>query len=67
MNIVTQIFAVFSAIGTWIGEAVTDLLPIFWSSTDGLTLLGTMSVVGLGMGVIFLMLGFITNFFQFRA
>lgn len=67
MDIITAIFAVFTAIGEWIGTAITSLMPIFYTAESGLTLLGSLSVVGLGMGVIFLILGFIVNFFQFRA
>lgn len=67
MNIIEAIFAVFTAIGDWIGEAVVSLTPMFWNAETGLTLLGSLSVTSLGIGIIFLLLGFIINFFQFRA
>ena len=66
MNILDAILAVFSAVGTWISEAVLDLMPMFYS-TDGLTLLGVLAVAGLAFSVVFLILGIIQNFLHFRG
>ena len=67
MGIVTQITNVFSEIGTWIADAVTDLLPMFYSAETGLTFLGTLAVVGLAFSVVFLIIGLIQNFLHFRG
>lgn len=67
MDIITKITDVFSAIGSWIAEAVNDLLPMFYSNENGLTFLGTLAVCGLAFSVIFLMIGLIQNFLHFRG
>lgn len=67
-SVLTSILAVFSAIGTWIVGAVEDMIPIFWNSTDSsLTLIGVLSVAGLGLSVIFLVVGLIQRFFHFAG
>lgn len=67
-SVLTAILAVFSAIGTWIVGAVEDMIPIFWNSTDSsLTLIGVLAVSGLGISVIFLVVGLIQRFFHFAG
>lgn len=72
MDILNQITAVFSEMADWISDAVTSFIPMFYVAGESggagsLTLLGTLSVISLSMGVAFLLLRVITNFFQFRA
>lgn len=69
MAILEAILAVFTAIGTWIGEAVNDLMPMFYTAGDGggLTFLGVLAVAGLAFSVIFLIVGLIQNFLHFRG
>lgn len=67
-SVLTSILAVFSAIGTWIVGAVKDMIPIFWNATDSsLTLIGVLAVAGLGLSVIFLVVGLIQKFFHFAG
>ena len=67
-SVITAILAVFSAIGSWIVQAVQDMIPIFWNSSDSsLTLIGVLSVAGLGLSVIFLVVGLIQRFFHFAG
>lgn len=66
-SILTAVLAVFTAIGTWITEAVTALMPMFYAEATGLTFLGVLSVAGLGFSVIFLMVGLIQKFLHFRG
>ena len=67
MSILEAILEVFSSVGTWIAESVVDLMPIFYDSTSGLTLLGVLAVAGLAFSVVFLILGIIQNFLHFRG
>lgn len=69
MAILEAILAVFTAIGTWIGEAVNDLMPMFYTAGEsgGLTFLGVLAVAGLAFSVIFLIVGLIQNFLHFRS
>lgn len=64
--VLTSILSVFSSVGTWIAEAVNDLIPMFYG-TDGLTFLGVLAVAGLAFSVIFLVIGVIQNFLHFRG
>ena len=66
-SILTAILAVFTAIGEWIGTAVTSLVPMFYGAETGLTFLGVLAVAGLGFSVIFLIIGVIQNFLHFRG
>lgn len=66
MGVLADILEVFDSIATWIGSAVTSLIPIFWSA-DGLTFMGVLAVAGLSISVIFLLIGVIQNFLHFRG
>lgn len=68
MGVLEKILEVFSGIGTWIADAVTDLIPMFWNSADStLTFLGVLAVAGLSFSVVFLIIGLIQNFLHFRG
>lgn len=66
-GVLSSILDVFDAVSTWIGEAVTAVIPMFYSTTDGLTFLGVLAVAGLAFSVIFLVIGIIQNFLHFRG
>lgn len=65
--LVTAIFAVFTAVGDWIVDAITQLIPVFYDETSGLTFMGVLAVVSLGISVIFLIIGIIQSFLHFRG
>lgn len=65
MNVLEAILAVFTAVGTWIGTAVTSLIPMFYTAETGLTFLGVLAVASLGFSVIFLIIGIIQRFLHF--
>lgn len=70
--VLTSILAVFTAIGEWFSTAFTKLIPIFWSAGSGsesgsLTFMGVLAVCGLGMSVIFLIIGIIQKFLHFAG
>lgn len=67
MDILTAVLAVFTAIGEWIADAITALLPIFYNAETGLTLMGVLAVAGLAFSVIFLVMRIIENFLHFRG
>lgn len=55
-NLVTTIFdtvgeTVTHFAGT-LGNSMTSIAGLFYNSTDGLTFLGTLSLIGLGMGLV---------------
>lgn len=70
LDIITSFTEVFDAIGEWIVGAINDLVPMFYtvdvtSGTGELTFLGVLVVVGLGISVIFLLIGIIQRFMHF--
>ena len=66
-NVLTAILGVFTAVGEWITTAVNNVMPMFYSTEDGLTFLGVLGVAGLAFSVIFLVMGIIQNFLHFRG
>ena len=67
MDIISAIFDVFDAITSWLTGAVVDIIPMFYAAETGLTFLGSLAVVGLGISVVFLLIGIIQNFLHFRG
>lgn len=65
-SVLDAILAVFLAIGEWIADAVTAMIPMFWAE-GALTFLGVLAVAGLAFSVAFLLIGIIQNFLHFRG
>lgn len=66
LDILAQIFGVFDAISTWLTGAIADVMPMFYESESGLTLIGTLCLTSLGISVVFLLIGLIQKFLRFR-
>lgn len=67
MSIVDAITDVFEAIGNWIVTYMPQISSLFYTSENGLTLLGTLAVIGLGISVFFLLMGIIQRFLKFQG
>lgn len=66
--LLTAIFAIFGDVGDWIVEMLGSITSLFWNATDNsLTFLGVLSLVSLGISVIFLMIRVVQNFLHFRG
>lgn len=66
-SVLDSILEVFTKIGDWITTAVNSIIPMFYSTENGLTFLGVLAVAGLAFAVIFLIIGIIQNFLHFRG
>lgn len=66
-NILTAVFDVFSEVGAWFVEFIPTIIGIFYTAEAGLTFLGVLAVVSLGISIIFLVMGLIQNFLHFRG
>lgn len=66
-TILDAVLNVFTDIGEWIPDAVTQLIPMFYAADTGLTFLGVLAVAGLAFSVVFLVMGIIQNFLHFRG
>lgn len=64
MAILTAITDVFSAISTWIVDAVAGVMPMFYAE-GALTFLGVLAVAGLAFSVVFLLIGIVQRFLHF--
>lgn len=67
MTIVSQITVVFKALADWFVQILPSVTSIFYDAESGLTFLGTLSVIGLGISVFFLLMGIIQNFLHLRG
>ena len=66
------ITTVWTAIMTWITTALGSVQTIFYTAgtngADGsLTFLGTLAVIGVAIGVCFLIIGVVQNFLRLRS
>lgn len=66
-NVITAVTDVFTAIGSWIVETLPSIVEVFYNAETGLTFLGILAVVALGVSIFLLLMNIITNFLQFRA
>lgn len=67
MSIVSSITGVFQSIAEWIVSMLPSISKIFYDAETGLTFLGTLSIVGLGISIFFLLMGLIQNFLHLRG
>lgn len=67
MNVLDSVLDVFDAIGTWIGDAFSALVPVFYDAQTGLTFMGVLAVAGLAVSITLLLLNIIQNFLHFRG
>lgn len=66
-GVVGQVLAVLTAIAGWFIETIPSLFPLFYSPETGLTIVGVLSVCGLGVGVILLLINKVSDFFHWRG
>lgn len=66
-SLTTAVFDVFKAVSTWFIEAITGFVDLFYDAESGLTFLGIMALVGIGIAVARMLFAIITSFVQMRA
>lgn len=66
-SVITAITAVFTAIFEWIMEAIPSVVGVFWATEGGLTFLGVLAVIALGISIFFLIMGLIQRFLHFAG
>lgn len=65
-GVLGAVFDVFTAIAGWFGQTIPVISTMFYNEGT-LTLLGTLAVAGLGVSIVFLLIGVISNFLHFRG
>lgn len=58
-SVVSRIFAVFTEIIDWFVDSLESVSEMFYTIDGGLTLFGTLAVIGLGISVVFLLVNVI--------
>lgn len=69
-GVITAMTAVFTAIFQWIQGAITSVIDVFYVSegtNQGLTFLGVLALVALGISIFFLLVGLVQNFLHLRG
>ena len=56
----------WTEIMTWITTSLNSVQTVFYGA-DGLTFLGTLAVVGVAIGISFLVIGVVQNFLKLRG
>lgn len=67
MDVISAIFAVFDAVMSWLVGAIAKAIPIFWVAETGLTFMGSLALVALGISVVFLLIGIVQRFLKLGA
>lgn len=65
-TVLTAVLAVFTAIADWFTNILPTIMTMFYAE-GALTFLGVLAVAGLGVSIIFLLIGVISNFLHFRG
>jgi len=64
-NIVTEIFnliaSALSGFFTVISDGITSVTALFWVPATGFTLVGTLTLIGLGVGLVWVLIRFVTG------
>lgn len=61
-----HITQVWTEIMTWITTSINSVQDVFYAE-GGLTFLGTLSVIGVAIGIAFLVIGVVQNFLKLRG
>lgn len=66
-TVLSAVLAVFSAILEWFVTAINTAVGIFWVAETGLTFIGTLAVLGLGIAVILMLFAMIRSYLKNRG
>lgn len=66
-SVVSAITDVWGSLMNWLATNIPAVIKVFYDAESGLTFLGTLAVVALGISVFFLLMGLIQNFLHLRG
>ena len=61
-----SVTTVWTEVMTWITTALNSVQTVFYADND-LTFLGTLAVIGVSIGIAFLVIGVVQNFLKLRG
>lgn len=67
MNLVTTVLGVFTEVSEWLITNLTDVISLFWDSTNGLTFFGMLALVPLAISVVMMLFAIVRSYLHFRA
>lgn len=67
MNLVTTVLGVFTVVSEWLITNLTDVISLFWDSTNGLTFFGMLALVPLAISVVMMLFAIVRSYLHFRA
>ena len=65
-TVVTSILAVFTAITEWFTSTLADVGVLFYTAESGLTFIGTISVIGVAIGVTLMVIAMIRSLLRLQ-
>lgn len=58
-NILTAIGTMLTSVASWLTSTMTNIVSLFYDTTDGFTFLGTLLLVSFGLGFVWVLIKFI--------
>lgn len=63
----TALTDIVAKVGTAFGDVITSATALFWNSTDGLTVIGTLGLISLGFGLFRFGFSFVMRLVRMRG
>lgn len=64
---VAHLLEIWTALVGWLTDNLTTVQDIFYSATDGFTLMGTLTAIGVAVSIVFVLIGTIANYVRLRG
>lgn len=64
MTVISSITDAWTAVSEWYIQTFQDIPALFWDSTNGLTFVGTLAVMGAGLAIIMGLVKVIRSFLK---
>lgn len=65
-SVTSSILSVFSALVTWFVETLGDVTALFYVAETGLTFIGTITVIGVGIAVTLMVIAMIRSLLRLK-
>lgn len=62
MGVLDTVLNVFTSVGEWFAETVPTFYSLFYDAESGLTFIGVLSVIAVGIAIILLIFNLINSF-----
>lgn len=65
MTIINAITGVFDSMSEWLTGAIDGVTSLFYNAETGLTLVGTLAIMGLSIAVVMMLINTVKSFLRF--